>query len=724
MATAKAAWGIEVGQFALKAMRLVAVGDAVAVTDFAVIPHQRVLADPAVEDQEGMIRVTLASFMQEYGDRLSSEPIVMSLPGNAGFARFTTLPGVDPKSLKSMVEYEAKQQIPFPMEDVEWDSHVLPPDEIGQSGIGIFAVTKDRLRELLAQYAESGIEPDILTLSPIAAFNAISFDLALKADSPAVTCIDIGTSSSDFIVIDRGRCWIRTFPTGGTHFTTAIADAFSKQGVNYAKAERIKLDRAPKEDLLRARTTAMRGITAHLVDEIGRSREFYQDANEGVEIKSAFGIGSTLKISGLRTKIASDLKLDMTRLEEFKRLEVRGPDPADFAAHSINLLTAYGLALQGVGLASVQVNLAPIARVREKVWKAKTPWFVAAAILICVASAAMFLRVFLDGGALDSLKARAEAADTVVKQGDALVRQLEEVQRVSDDAEATNLTNLLEDRRVWPYLLHDSYSALAAADPSKDELSGDVDKIRAVPAPQRRLVQLEDLSGKQKFDPATSKRQIEVSIRVTTTGQSSGGGDPTKLINSDDGVLGWLRKNKDRPDAPYVIEVDSIVVPNWTKIVAGKREEPTSTTPDGTGGGGTDTPTGFGSGSRSNTAVGGGGFQGRKRVDGPAVGGPGSGGTLGGAGGESQDASSGDSATDQPDLPADGTSRRAKRTIVAAAEEKLEPIDLAKDAPLPSVADIRVLEENDAQYEGVITFTVTLRPTGPVAPPSESTEGQ
>lgn len=715
MATTNAAWGIEVGQFALKAMRLVADGDSVAVTDFTVIPHQRVLSDPAVTDQAGMVRVTLASFVQQFGERLGADKIVMSLPGNAGFARFTTLPGVDPKSLKSMVEYEAKQQIPFPMEDVEWDSHVLPPDEIGQCGIGIFAVTKDRLRDLLSQYAECGIEPDVLTLSPIAAYNAINYDLNLNADSTAITCVDIGTTSSDFIVIDRGRCWIRTFPVGGTHFTSAISDAFAAQGLTYARAEKIKVDRAPKEDVLRARTTAMRGVTAQLVDEIGRSREFYQDANEGIEIKSAYGIGSTLKISGLRTKIAGDLKFDLRRLEEFKRIEVHGPDPADFAANSINLLTAYGLALQGIGLAKVQINLAPIGRVREKVWRAKTPWFVAAAALICLASGAMFLRVLLDGSGLGSLADKAAQADTVIKQGRALVSQLQEVQTLTGDDAATNLTNLLEDRRVWPYLLHDTYSALAAARPSADELSGDVEKIRAIPAENRRLVHLENFTGRPKFDPATNKRQIEVAVRITLTNQNN-----TKLINDADGVLGWLRKNKDRPEAPYVIEEDSLVVPNWTKIVAGKREEPSNSNQDGSGSaGGTDYPAQ--GGTRQNTGVGGGGFAGRRKNTG-TVQGPGSGGSLSGAGGggESNDSSTGDTSGDS----GDGTDapRRAKRTVVAGVDEKLPTLDLTKVAPLPSVIDVRVLEEKDVQYEGILTFTVTLRSTGPAAPTDSSGE--
>ena len=119
MEPSKVAWGIEVGEFALKAIRLALVDNEIHVTDFAVIPHQKVLSDPSVSDREGMIRVTLGAFVQAHAEQIASEPIIMSLPGNVGFARFATIPAVDAKTLRSMIEYEAKQQIPFPIEEVE-----------------------------------------------------------------------------------------------------------------------------------------------------------------------------------------------------------------------------------------------------------------------------------------------------------------------------------------------------------------------------------------------------------------------------------------------------------------------------------------------------------------------------------------------------------------------------------------------------------------------------
>lgn len=721
----RTAWGIEVGQFALKALRVELVDGEVTVTDFTVIPHKRVLADPAVSDQTGMIRVTLAAFVTENADRLAGVPVVMSLPGNAGFARFSSLPSVDAKMLPSMVEYEAKQQIPFPIDEVEWDSHIFAQDESGQCPIGIFAVTKERLQELLSLYAECGIEPDVLTLSPVAVANALQYDLELDESSPVVACVDIGTTSSDAIVIDKSSCWFRTFPIGGSNFTESIVQTLEKQGVNYGKAERIKVDRMPTENVLRARTMAMRAVTGQLVDEIGRSREFYQDAHQGTEIHDAYGVGSTLKISGLRTKIAGDLRLNLKRFEEFKRVRLAGPDAPDFAAHSINLLTALGLGIQGLGLAKVQLNLSPISRVRQRIWKSKTPWFVAAAALFILTAGAMFTRVIIESGELNKLKDSAAAANTIVEQAQALIEKLRNAQEAANDAATTNMTALLEDREVWAYLVSDTYSALAAARPASEEVGSDPAKIVAISPPDRRLVQLEDFSGSPKVD-ANNNRQIEVSVRITLTHLPAEDSEPTKFLNQKDGILDWLRKNKDRPEAPYTIVEESLVVPNWTKIVGGTRQAPTSdssgTTPgDQSGSGFSGSP----SSDSGKSSFGGGGMQGRKKHTGPQAGGPSGGGTLGGAGGESGDSGSNGSSsgTDGSSDPTASKTKR-KRTEVVGVDEKLPEIDLAKDAPIPAAP--LLLSPTDVRFEGILKFTVTVKGApASVAPATDgSAEGQ
>ena len=52
MAKTQSAWGIEIGAFAIKGIRLERVGDEVTVEDFAYIPHAKPLTTPDVDVNE------------------------------------------------------------------------------------------------------------------------------------------------------------------------------------------------------------------------------------------------------------------------------------------------------------------------------------------------------------------------------------------------------------------------------------------------------------------------------------------------------------------------------------------------------------------------------------------------------------------------------------------------------------------------------------------------
>ena len=44
----------------------------------------------------------------------------VGVSGQSSFARFIKLPPVEPKKIPEIVRFEAIQQIPFPLDDVEW----------------------------------------------------------------------------------------------------------------------------------------------------------------------------------------------------------------------------------------------------------------------------------------------------------------------------------------------------------------------------------------------------------------------------------------------------------------------------------------------------------------------------------------------------------------------------------------------------------------------------
>src|SRR5262245_28346824 len=318
-----------------------------------------------------MIRLGLGQFISQKS--LEGEHLVMSVPGHSAFARFAKLPPVEPKKVPDIVKFEAVQQIPFPIDEVEWDYQTFTSEDTPEIEVGIFAITRERVQQRLGLYAEVGMSPESMTLSPVAVYNAMNYDLS-KPKGPIVF-IDIGTQATDVIVAEAGRCWIRTFPLGGTHFTEAIASAFK---LSYSKAEKLKLE-ASDSKYAKQIMQAMRPVFSDLLQDLQRSIGSYQSLHRESELKTMVGIGSTFKIPGLRKFLGQQLQIEVHRLDEYKRIAVTGREAAAFAENAVNMATAYGLALQGIGLAPINANLVPVKTLRDQMWQSKTKWFAAAA---------------------------------------------------------------------------------------------------------------------------------------------------------------------------------------------------------------------------------------------------------------------------------------------------------------------------------------------------------
>src|SRR5690606_7480709 len=113
-------WGLDVGAGAIKAIKLERDGDTLTVGDFVVIPHKKVLSTPDLDETDAL-RVALGVLTAEYGESMRGQRIAVSMPGNGAFVRFAKLPPVAPKDVANLVRFEAAQQMPFPIEEVQWD---------------------------------------------------------------------------------------------------------------------------------------------------------------------------------------------------------------------------------------------------------------------------------------------------------------------------------------------------------------------------------------------------------------------------------------------------------------------------------------------------------------------------------------------------------------------------------------------------------------------------
>lgn len=394
MAAARTIWGIDLGHCALKAIRLRQAGDRVEALSHAYIEHPKVIA-PGDTDARTVMDAALRAFLARPDARADAH--VIAVPGPQTLARFTRLPPVpDARKLPDLIRFEANQQIPFDMDEVVWDYHVFRPEAADALEVGIFAIRRDLLAEHLRPFTDAGLTPIAVQSGPLALYNAFRYDQ--PADVP-VLLMDIGARTTDLIVAEPNSLWTRNVPLGGNHITDALARTFK---LGFAKAEQLKRTAASSQ-YARQIFQAMRPVFADLVAEVQRSLGFYASTHRGQRIARAIALGNAFRLPGLQKFLQSNLSLPIDRPTTFSKLALATvPDAPQLLEHLPSYAVAYGLALQGLGLAPIQASLLPPALTKALAWRRKTPWFIAAAATLALSALAPWARHLRDAAALRS----------------------------------------------------------------------------------------------------------------------------------------------------------------------------------------------------------------------------------------------------------------------------------------------------------------------------------
>jgi type IV pilus assembly protein PilM len=388
MAKGGAVWGIDIGQTALKALRCrphEKEPRRLVIESFDYIEYPKILTQPEAEPAE-LVREALQTFLSR--NDLKGDTIGMSVPGQSGLARFIKLPPVESKKIPDIVKYEARQQIPFSLDDVVWDYQQLTggSEEDGfalEPEVGIFAMKRDQVGRALAPIEEAGIEVDLIQLAPLAVYNYVCFDrfedLRSQPYDPAkppasTVVINLGTDTTDLVVTNGYRVWQRNIPIGGNHFTRALSKELK---LTFVKAEHLKRNATQAEDP-KAVFQAMRPVFSDLLAEIQRSLGYFQSLDKAAHIGEVIALGNAMKLPGLQRYLAQNLEQDVRPIEEFNRLSTGSAGSnAQFKENVLSFGPAYGLCIQALGKSELKTNLLPEEIVRRRMVRAKKPWAVA-----------------------------------------------------------------------------------------------------------------------------------------------------------------------------------------------------------------------------------------------------------------------------------------------------------------------------------------------------------
>jgi len=481
MAKANAVWGIDIGQSSLKALRCVkGADDTIVAEGYDYIEYAKNLG-AADADPVEIVRDSLEQFLSR--NEVVGDKVAISVPGQAGLSRFFKPPPVDARKLPNLVEFEVSQQIPFPIEDVIWDWQQLggSKDEEGRvadAEIGLFAMKRDAVFRALQPFDDAGVEVDFVQLSPLSIFNVVCRDQIEELPSPedfdpedppeSIVVLSMGTDTTDLIVTNGIKLWMRNIPIGGNHFTKQLS---REMKLTQAKAEHLKRNAKMAENP-KAVFQAMRPVFNDLVNEVQRSLTFFQSMDKSANISEVVLLGSAAKLPGLTQFLGKQLELKVSRAGDFKHLT--GGDvtsQSTFANNALSFAPCYGLCLQGLGNGVMKTNLLPKEIVMERGVRAKKPWVLAAvSLLLLGCSLGLFYKTLAaDQVSKSYVDAKGVSWDKAIKGAEKEVKTSKKF--VSKDEEqkallekfnfiAKELSSSVEGRASWIEINSAIYQAL------------------------------------------------------------------------------------------------------------------------------------------------------------------------------------------------------------------------------------------------------------------------
>ena len=336
----------------------------------------------------------------------TAKKVRVAISGQSAFSRLSKLPplGGDVQHIEQIIEYEAKQTVPYAMDEVVWDYQLIlhknetdkpepedgieDPEDIDEMEALFVAVKDDFITELSEIIQDEDKEILSIETAPVAFFNAAKANLS--DDDQCDLLLNIGGRCSSLLFADKGRIFTRTIPIAGASITQQISKEFD---ISLFDAEELKCRHGfvalggayeePESEVAAIISKIARNVMTRLHGEINRSINVWRSQYRGNRPTRLFlGGGSSLMAYTPRF-FNEKLRIPVEYLNSFQIVGLgEGIDREELLDVAPMFSELTGMALREITPVPVEISLMPESIKRHKSLQKKKPYFYASAVSI------------------------------------------------------------------------------------------------------------------------------------------------------------------------------------------------------------------------------------------------------------------------------------------------------------------------------------------------------
>jgi type IV pilus assembly protein PilM len=304
--------------------------------------------------------------IEELADKLkiAKKDVWYAVAGHTVFTRFVKLPPVQGDKMEQIVEFEARQNVPFPIDEVIWDFEVVG-QPVGETEVVLVAVKADSLNEINEQVADNQLNTIGVDLAPLALYNSFRYNYPDVGEP--VVLIDLGARSTNVVFVEEDRFYTRNILVGGATVTSAISKEFN-WGFSDAEAQKVThgfvalggaVESHPDPEVA-ALSKVMRNAMTRLHGEVMRTINYHRSQQGGAAPKRAFLCGGGAMMGYAVDFFQEKLKIPVEIFNGLRGVQLdRGVSAESVQAEMANFGELTGLALRHFGACPAEVELVP-----------------------------------------------------------------------------------------------------------------------------------------------------------------------------------------------------------------------------------------------------------------------------------------------------------------------------------------------------------------------------
>ena len=472
--------------------------------------------------REGVVKKSLQRLVTAENG-FTARDIYVSAPGFQVFSKFVKLPPVDTSKVSQIIQYEAQQNVPFPLEEVAWDYQILEATGSGELEVLLVAIKTDLVDKLFKTAEANNLRLGLVDVSPAALCNAFRYNYG---DLEGCTMLlDIGAKTSNLLFFEGGRVYSRSINIGANAITQEYAN---ETKTRFAEAEKFKLEEGfvslggayedPDNPRQAQISKVARQVMTRLHIQVNQTMQFYRSQQGGAAPQRLFLAGGASVMPYTMEFFKEKLNLEVDYFNPFREIEFDAAvDLEELAKVAHTFGETVGLGLRQVVQCPVELNLMPRASIKRQEFNQKKPYLLATFFVLVLFVAAFGW--FFSQVAQEKLE-KVEILEEITAPLDRRLQLLRPEKNKLDDQfqEVEELSLLIQERYFWSDVLREIRASLLDAEslvekqtdkpagiwiaslkPNVPDLETRLDQFMAVPSAEEEHFEEDDAEMQQQM---------------------------------------------------------------------------------------------------------------------------------------------------------------------------------------------------------------------------------